>query len=270
MPTLASVTAEASWLTNALAAVESQTQLDRQATIKSCPDLVSWLRADTCYQTSDSYIGWRDRVSGALLTQASGTMPIVTNESAMNNQPALVFGSSGIVITDNGASLFPTGNTNLSIVCVGAPPSSGFNAWVSDGGTASNGTILLPGTNNQPEFYIGGANRLTGMSPLGSGVPWFGIVGFVYGAGTGTVKARINGGAQTCSVSGLNVAVQNSTLTIGGYNGGSPPSGLQIAEVMVFKNSILDGSYLTNLYSNWSNQALYQVIESYMSARYGL
>jgi hypothetical protein len=270
MPTEVNVTAESSWLTTALSAIESATQLDRQCTIKACPDLVSWLRADTCYQTSGSYQGWRDRVSGAILTQAGGTMPAVTTESAINSQPALQYGSGGVVITDNGANLFPTGNTNFSIVCVGAPPSSGFAAFVSDGGTASNGTILLPGSTNTPEFYMGGANRLTGMSALSAGAPWLGIIGFLYGAGTGDLKARINGGAQTCETTGLNVSVANSTLTIGGYNGGSPPNGMYIAEVLVFKNSILHGSYLTTGYSNWSGQNLYQVIEAYMSARYGL
>jgi hypothetical protein len=269
-PTEVNVAAEASWLTNALSAVDTVAQLDRQATIKACPDLVSWLRADTCYQTSGPYQGWRDRVSGALLTQASGTMPAVTTESALNSQSALQYGSSGAVITDNGANLFPTGNTNFSIVCVAAPPSSGFAAFVSDGGTAGNGTILLPGSSNTPELYMGGANRLTGMSALSAGAPWLGIVGFVYGAGTGTLKARINGGAQTCAVTGLNVSVANSTLTIGGYNGGTPQNGMYVAEVMIFKNSILDGSYATTGYANWSGQTLYQVIESYMNARYGL
>ncbi|HEY5046716.1 MAG TPA: hypothetical protein VII49_01685 [Rhizomicrobium sp.] len=270
-PTEVNCTAEASWLTNALTAIENPTQLDRQATIKSCVDLVSWLRADTCYQNAGANIGWRDRVSGALFEQASGTYPTAQTISNLNSEPALVYASGGAVLTDNGANLFPNGNVNFSIVFVGEAQSGGFQGFVSDGGTSSTGTILLQSSGNVPSFYMGGSNRLTGMPTLTNGQPWLGIISFQYGAGsTGDIKARVNGGVYTCEASGLNVAPVNDTLTIAGYSGGVPLSGCTIAEVMIFKGAILHGNYLTNTYLNWSNEALYQVIEDYMNARYAL
>jgi len=263
-----------------LTLAQTPLELARRAAILADPNIVSWLRADSLFQTSGGSAGWRDLVTDQLFEPNTGHWPTVQNIAAYDDQASLLFGSSSSAssaFTDAGANLFPDGNQSHSLILVGRGSSGNNCLLISDGAPLSSATYINVENGGNPAFYVDGQGMATGTA-LSYSTPHLFITSFEYNGGGGAQQwaARIDQGAQTLSkTSGITGVPQSSTLYIGGYSG-SPCVGADIAEVLVFKGSILHGSYLTNnitvtdpVSGTAYTYPLYEHIEAYIQARYG-
>jgi hypothetical protein len=272
MTTLATMTLETNTLAAALSAIDTPTQLNRMATLKSDPNLVCWLEADTCFQTSGPNSGWRDRISGALFEPPSGStfLPVLTSpDSLFNNKSSLLWNSStGKPLLDGGANLFPGGaNQNFSVAAV----------WECTSGQA--GTVW---SDNQPSASLTGLYQLSSGSlnlfvddtacngfSATEGSAHLMLTSFQYGAGsTSSLYGRLDRGATALQFTGLGNGAQGDTVAVGGFNNSSSGP-VKIALLMVWKAPIIQGAgYATQQYSNWSNELYYQILEDYVHAKY--
>lgn len=274
MGTLATKSVSVNKLAASQSLIEDPTQLDRMATIRACPALVSWLEADTCFSATGANAGWRDRISGALLVPPAGQgYASVQSVSLFNSKPSLLFPTSPQAsLNDNGAGLLPSGNTSFTHVVVGVGTSGQNNIFLSDNSLTASTTQIAMHSAGQVYFYIGGTLIYNTPGNLSFTAPHLFISGFKYvGSGSSSWSARIDRGAITPSASSLSVTCGASKLTVGAYNNGSLFSdGMQIAMIMVFNDDILAGSLSTSAYPNWSNEVLWQIIEDYVHNKYGI
>lgn len=272
MDTLATMSLSASKLAAGQGAIASPTLLNQMATLKSSPDLVAWLEADTCYMASGSNAGWRDRITGGLFLPSDGlTYPTQGVLSAFNNQEVIEWASAGAKdLNDGGANLFQGGNNSFSFVIVAAQSTAANVYNISDDQSPGSVTGLFTQTGGNVNFTLDG----TGIDTYAPGntLPFIAIFSYQYGAGsTSAWKTRVNSGAHTNAATGVAATAVGGKLTIAGYNSdGGSSNGAQVALVMFFKNAILHGTYASQQYSNWSNELYYQILEAYAQTKYGV
>jgi hypothetical protein len=228
-----------------------------------------WWRADLGVTLSGTNVtSWVDQIAGHTLTPGAGTSPkFVANDTTMNNQPAISFGTvTNNEVLANTTEIAPGTNGTLFWFVISTTTNANGGFQIVGGGKGLLGAAgweLVAETNtnanaNRFSMYsfrvgpAGGVETFTGLNVSATEKSWIGVSHFLT-----TNRSFYRNGIQYAVVAG---ASQPTTFafTAGNYTQGG---------TLQYRGRILECGWLNRRYWDSADEVLFN---QYLNLRYGI